>query len=130
MAWQGSQGYFSSARSPHDARMGRVIGQLRNITQTLPLALLPVCAYAFLHHADFADQAAGAHVVLQGIEAEQIRSQLTVTVASSYFLPTGILGLFAAVMLALPELVKAKLISRDTLHTIIFTQYLTIFTIN
>ncbi|MGB1892120.1 MAG: hypothetical protein ACPHSD_10670, partial [Candidatus Latescibacterota bacterium] len=22
MAWQGSQGYFSSARSPHDARMG------------------------------------------------------------------------------------------------------------
>lgn len=100
MAWQGSQGYFSSARSPHDARMGRVIGQLRNITQTLPLALLPVCAYAFLHHADFADQAAGAHAVLQGIEAEQIRSQLTVTVASSYFLPTGILGLFAAVMLA------------------------------
>ena len=100
MAWQGSQGYFSSARSPHDARMGRVIGQLRNITQTLPLALLPVCAYAFLHHPDFAVQAQEAHAILDGIEADQIRSQLTVTVASSQFLPTGILGLFAAVMLA------------------------------
>ncbi|NKB68122.1 MAG: sodium:solute symporter [Candidatus Latescibacteria bacterium] len=100
MAWQGSQGYFSSARSPHDARMGRVVGQLRNITQTLPLALLPVCAYAFLHHPDFATQAAGAHAILDSVESDQIRSQLTVTVASSQFLPVGILGLFAAVMLA------------------------------
>ena len=100
MAWQGSQGYFSSARSPHDARMGRVVGQLRNITQTLPLALLPVCAFAFLHHPDFAGQAQQAHEILAGVENEQIRSQLTVTVASSQFLPTGILGLFCAVMLA------------------------------
>jgi len=100
MAWQGSQGYFSSARSPHDARMGRVIGQLRNITQTLPLALLPVCAFAFLHHPDFADRAQEAHQILASVESEQIRSQLTVTVASAQFLPVGILGLFAAVMLA------------------------------
>jgi len=100
MAWQGSQGYFSSARSPHDARMGRVIGQLRNITQTLPLALLPVCAFAFLHHPDFAASAQGAHAILDGIENEQIRSQVTVTVASAQFLPPGIMGLFAAVMLA------------------------------
>ena len=100
MAWQGSQGYFSSARSPHDARMGRVIGQLRNITQTLPLALLPVCAFAFLHHPDFAQNAQGAHAILDGIESDQIRSQVTVTVASAQFLPPGIMGLFAAVMLA------------------------------
>jgi SSS family solute:Na+ symporter len=80
--------------------MGRVVGQLRNITQTLPLALLPVCAFAFLHHPDFADSARGAHEVLAGVDSDQIRSQLTVTVASSHFLPTGILGLFAAVMLA------------------------------
>ena len=99
MAWQGSQGYFSSARSPHDARMGRVVGQLRNITQTLPLALLPVCAFAFLHHPDFADSAQRAHQILAGVENEQIRSQLTVTVASREFLPIGIVGLFAAVMM-------------------------------
>ncbi len=100
MAWQGSQGYFSSARSPHDARMGRVIGQLRNITQTLPLALLPVCAFAFLHHPNWATEAQGAHAILDGIASDQIRSQVTVTVASSQFLPPGIMGIFAAVMLA------------------------------
>ena len=100
MAWQGSQGYFSSARTPHDARMGRVVGQLRNITQTLPLALLPVCAFAFLHDPTLADQAQGTHEILAGIESEQLSSQLTVTVASRALLPTGILGLFAAIMLA------------------------------
>lgn len=100
MAWQGSQGYNSSARSPHEARMGRVIGQLRTVTQTLPLILLPVCAFVFMHNPGFADSARGAHDILAGIGNEQLRSQLTVTVASSQFLPVGLLGLFAAVMLA------------------------------
>jgi solute:Na+ symporter, SSS family len=100
MAWQGNQGYYGAARSPHDARMGRLIGQLRPITQTLPLVLLPMCAWAFLHHPDFAADAVGAHAALDAIDSEQIRSQLTVTVATAHFLPPVIVGLFAAVMLA------------------------------
>ena len=100
MAWQGGQGYNSSARSPHEARMGRVVGQLRSVTQTLPLVLLPVCAFVFMHHPGFADRARGAHDILAGIGNEQLSSQVTVTVAISHFLPIGLLGLFAAVMLA------------------------------
>jgi SSS family solute:Na+ symporter len=100
MAWQGNQGYYGSARSPHDARMGRLIGQLRPITQTLPLVLLPMCAWAFLHHPDFVADAVGAHAALDAIDSEQIRSQLTVTIATAHFLPPVIVGLFAAVMLA------------------------------
>ena len=100
MAWQGAQGYYGAARSPHEARMGQVVGQLRSVTQTLPMVLLPVCAFVFMHNPDFADRARGAHEILDGIGSEQIRSQLTVTVAISHFLPVGLLGLFAAVMLA------------------------------
>jgi solute:Na+ symporter, SSS family len=100
MAWQGNQGYYGAARSPHDARMGRVIGGLRPITQTLPLVLLPMAAWTFLHHPDFASQAAGALDTLNAIESEQIRSQLTVTVGIGTLLPAGIMGLFAAVMLS------------------------------
>ncbi|MEN7973731.1 MAG: sodium:solute symporter [Verrucomicrobiota bacterium] len=100
MAWQGTQGYYSSARTPHDARMGRVIGQLRTITQMLPMVLLPVCAFTFLHHPNFAESSLCAKEILDGIGSEQIRSQLTVTVAASQLLPVGLLGLFAAVMLA------------------------------
>ena len=32
MAWQGNQGYYGAAKSPPDAKMGRVIGHLRPIT--------------------------------------------------------------------------------------------------
>ena len=100
MAWQGNQGYYGSAKSPHDAKIGRVIGHLRPITQTLVLVLLPMCAWTFLNHIDFAQSSQQAQEILGGIDSEQIRSQLTVTVAVSQFLPVGILGLFAAVMLA------------------------------
>jgi len=98
MAWQGNQGYYSAARSPHEARMGRVIGMLRTITQTLPLVLLPICAYMFLHHSQFIQGAREVAQTLNGVANEQIRSQLTVTVALTKFLPVGIMGGFAAVM--------------------------------
>ena len=102
MAWQGNQGYFGAAKSPHEARMGRMIGSLRIIPQNLPLVLIPVCAYVFLHHPSFAQSAAGAHSVLQRIADKnpQLASQLTVSVAMTHFLPIGILGGFAAVMFA------------------------------
>ena len=44
--------------------------------------------------------AVGAHAALDAIANDQIRSQLTVTIATAHFLPPVILGLFAAVMLA------------------------------
>lgn len=100
MAWQGNQGYYGAARTPHDARMGRVIGNLRPIVQALPLVLLPVCAYTFMHHAQYAQGANEAQNTLSGIASEQIRSQLTVSVALSRMLPVGMLGGFAAVMFA------------------------------
>ncbi|MBN1352520.1 sodium:solute symporter [candidate division KSB1 bacterium] len=100
MAWQGNQGYFSAARTPHEARMGRVIGMLRALTQTLPIVLLPICAYTILHHVNFSSEASEANQILQSISNQQIRSQLTVTVILTKFLPAGLLGGFAAVMFA------------------------------
>lgn len=100
MAWQGGQGYFGAARTPHDARMGRVIGQFRTIIQTMPLVLLPMAAWTFLNHPDFAAASQGAQQALDAVDNPQLRSQLTVTVAIAHILPAGILGLFAALMLA------------------------------
>ena len=98
MAWQGNQGYFCAAKSPHEAMMGRVIAQLRMIVQTLPLALLPVCAFVFLHHPEFITGAEKANGVLEAVGNDQIRSQLTVSVTISHILPVGLLGGFAAMM--------------------------------
>jgi len=100
MGWQGNQGYFGAAKSAHEQMMGRVISSLRILIQMLPLVLLPVCAFTFLHHNLFAEGAARVNQVLSGIGNEQLRSQLTVTVALGQFLPVGIMGGFAAFMVA------------------------------
>ncbi len=98
MAWQGGQGYYGAARSPHEARMGRVVSKLRSTTQNFPLVLLAIAAFTLLHNVDFAKQAANIHAILNTVESEQLRSQVTVTVAISQLLPVGLFGVFAAVI--------------------------------
>ncbi|NIA14067.1 MAG: sodium:solute symporter [Nitrospiraceae bacterium] len=100
MAWQGSQGYFASAESPHAARMGRVIGSFRPIIQTLPIVLLAVGAYTVMNHQDFSTQAAEIQGVLDTIDNPKIQDQQTVPIAVAHILPVGLVGIFAAVMLA------------------------------
>ena len=100
MAWQGSQGYFGSARSPHEAKMGRVLGVYRGFIVLLPMVLLPVCAFAFLHHPSFAQGAEEVEGVLSQVSNTQLQSQLRVTVTLTRMLPVGLMGLFAAVMFA------------------------------
>ncbi len=100
MGWQGNQGYYCAAKSPHEAKMGRVIGSLRPITQALTMVLLPVSAYVVLHHPAYVEYSANAQQVLDTVSSEQLRSQLTVTVALAHFFPMGLAGGFAAVMFA------------------------------
>ena len=48
MSWQGSQAYQSSGISPHEQKMGGIIGNWRMLLQTATIVLLAVCAVAFL----------------------------------------------------------------------------------
>jgi SSS family solute:Na+ symporter len=100
MAWQGAQGYFAAARNAHEARMGRVMGNWRILTQQMLVLLLPIVAYTFLHHANWTENAAAATNALGQIGDETIRNQVTTSVALRYFLPVGLMGALAAVLLA------------------------------
>jgi SSS family solute:Na+ symporter len=101
LSWQGTQAYNASAKSAHEAKMGDVLTNWRNIPQWgLFLVFVPVVAYAFLHHPDFAAAAGAVKPVLDGVANEAVRSQLTVPVALTKLLPVGLMGAFAAVMLA------------------------------
>ena len=81
MSWQNIQGYYVAAKSPHDAKVAELVWTLRDITQWLALALLPICAYTFMHHPDFASGAKEVQTVLNSISDKQLQSQLTVSVA-------------------------------------------------
>jgi len=104
MSWQGNQGYNASALNAHEAKMGRIIGGWRGFAQGLMFTLLGLAAITFMHHPDFAASAAAAQQKLTAIgagEGEQIVKQMTVPVAISEFLPWGIKGCFALIMLCL-----------------------------
>jgi SSS family solute:Na+ symporter len=99
MAWQGSQGYFSSAANPHEQKMGALIATWRQVPVVAFVALISMSAIVFLQHDDFSGPARGAFETLKTIDNETIRTQMTVPVALANILPAGLRGLFCAMML-------------------------------
>ena len=53
LGWQGSQGYNSSAKSAHEAKMGSVLAGFRGLPQGLFMFLVPVLVYVFMNHPDY-----------------------------------------------------------------------------
>jgi SSS family solute:Na+ symporter len=99
LSWQGTQGFNSSARSPHEQQMGGIIAVWRALPQGLLCILLPLAALAVLKTQEYAAQAAAANAALNAIPDDYIRSQMTVPVAMGKLLPIGIKGLLATTML-------------------------------
>ena len=100
MSWQGTQAYNSSATSAHEAKMGEALGMWKNAPQNLFLMFVPIVIYTVLQHADFAAIAGRVHTELDLVDREAIRSQLRAPLVLVQILPRGLLGAFAAVMLA------------------------------
>jgi SSS family solute:Na+ symporter len=97
-AFQGKQGFNSAARTPHEQRMGGVLGEWRGYARTLMLLLLGLCAITYLRHPAFAQQSVLIYQAIGGIGDEYIRKQMTVPIALRYLLPIGIKGLFCSMM--------------------------------
>jgi SSS family solute:Na+ symporter len=114
LSWQGTSAFNAAAASPHEQKMGRILGAWRDGFSMIMIVLLAVAAWTYMNHPDFAP---GADSVRQELAAKihlateastsQIREQMLVPVAVRHFLPVGVLGMFCAVMVFL-------LISTDT----------------
>ena len=99
LSWQGTQGFNSSAKSAHEAKMGEVLGNLRDIPRWLFLVFIPIIAYTILHNADFSAIADGVNKTLSGVGNSAIQNQLRIPLVLSKILPVGVMGAFLAVML-------------------------------
>ena len=100
MGWQGSQAYNSSAKSAHEAKMGSVLAGFRGLPQGLFFLLVPVLIYVFMNHTDYTTIATSVESSLQELETDTLRSQMRGPIVLSAVLPIGLLGAFAALMLA------------------------------
>jgi SSS family solute:Na+ symporter len=107
MGWQGSQGYNAAARTPHEAKMGNILNQLRNQAGYLLMFMIPICAITVMKHPDFADVAASVKEGLQAIQGQnashtiELHKQATVLMVLVKILPAGLIGLFCTLTLAL-----------------------------
>ena len=100
LGWQGSQGYNSSAKSAHEAKMGSVLAGFRGLPQGLFMFLVPVLVYVFMNHPDYQSVADSVNSSLAGLSTDTLRSQMRAPFVLSEVLPVGLLGAFAALMLA------------------------------
>ena len=100
LSWQGTQAYNSSAKSAHEAKMAQVLGNWRNYPRNLFLVFIPVVAIVVMTHADFSPIAAKVNTILNTVDSTEIRSQVQIPLVLRFILPVGLLGAFAAVMLA------------------------------
>ncbi|MFA5865793.1 MAG: sodium:solute symporter [Phycisphaerae bacterium] len=99
MSWQGSSGFQGAAKSPHEARMGGIIGMWRGFPLSVMIIMLSLVAFAVMTLPQFVAIQATVKHVLAGIQDDTIRKQMTVPVAIAHILPTGIKGLITTAML-------------------------------
>jgi len=100
MSWQGTQAYNASAENAHEAKMAGLLGNWRMLPQTLMLTFVPIVAYTVLHHPSFASVVNAIQPALATAETEAVASQLKAPLVLQQLLPTGLIGIFAALMLA------------------------------
>ncbi|MBT8484059.1 MAG: sodium:solute symporter [Phycisphaerales bacterium] len=99
LAWQGAQGYNCAAVDAHEAKMAGILNGWRPRVLMLIVIVAPICIRTFLHHPDFAADAAPVHAALDAIETEPLQNQLRTPLALAALLPPGLLGLLCAAML-------------------------------
>lgn len=99
--WLGGQGFMTSARTPHEQRMGGLIGNWRRAPLTLMGLVLPLAAFAALKLPQYASQAAAVHETLSHISNKAVQDEMLVPVMLAHLLPVGIKGLLVMVALFL-----------------------------
>jgi solute:Na+ symporter, SSS family len=96
---QGGHAFRASAASPHEAKMGGILGVWRGYSRTVMITLLCICAITFMQHPKYAAGAAEVTAAVQKIPEKPIQTQMLVPVALGHMLPIGIRGAFACIMM-------------------------------
>ena len=100
LSWQGSQGYNSSAKNAHEAKMGVVLAGWRGIPQGMFMFLVPVLVYVLMNHPEYSHIADSVNASLASLSSDTLKGQMRAPFVLSEILPVGLIGAFAALMLA------------------------------
>lgn len=99
MSWQGTQGFYSSARNPHEQKMGGIIAIWRGVPQGLAITLLALAAVAVMRLPEFAGKAHLVSASLAKIPNQSIQDQMRVPIVMAHLLPVAVKGLLGTIFL-------------------------------
>ncbi|MFA7344840.1 MAG: hypothetical protein WC003_11080 [Terrimicrobiaceae bacterium] len=99
MAWQNASAYNAAGLTPHENRMGNILGRWRDSARTTAVALLGVCAITYLYHPDFAAQAAHVQETISHIPDPKMQQQMLLPTAVTEMLPIGVKGMLCVILL-------------------------------
>ncbi|HUO10812.1 MAG TPA: sodium:proline symporter [Phycisphaerae bacterium] len=120
ISWQSQHGFNSAARTPHEGRMGMILVNWRTYAKTVMLIMLVICAMTYIRHPMYRAQAApvfesvsqldgkdapaspapiGSVAWLNDDRVPRIQKQMLTPITLSFMLPTGIKGLFCAILI-------------------------------
>jgi SSS family solute:Na+ symporter len=99
--WLGAQGFMTSARNPHEQRMGNLISGWRRAPLYLIGIVLPLAAFTVMHLPQYAGLASGINADIHRIGSTTLQNEMSVPIALAHILPIGIKGLLAMVVIFL-----------------------------
>jgi SSS family solute:Na+ symporter len=95
---QQRQGFYSAAKTPHESRMGQVLGEWRTYAGTLMILVLTICCVTYLRNPHFETASAPIKSAIGAVQTPYLQEQLTIPIALRFLLPPGVKGLFCAIM--------------------------------
>ena len=100
MSFQGNQGFYTSAKSPHEAKMSRIIGFWRGIPYSLLILLPPLIAFVIFNNPEYSAQAESLRRIISNISDPYAQTQMRVPIVLANILPAGVVGLLLASFLS------------------------------
>jgi len=99
LSWQGSQAYYTSATSPHESKMAGVLGMFRHAMFSGIWVTIPIVAFMIMNSPNYTQEADTVNHIISRFDNDQVRDQMLVPATMKIYLPAGLIGGFAAVML-------------------------------
>ena len=97
--WQGGAGYLTAARTPHEGKMGNVLGTLRWSILWISFTLVPIIVYVVMWNPAFESLRDPIIQASEQVRDPYVQSQMFVPIAIGMIPPAGLLGRFCIFLL-------------------------------